>query len=239
MSRFLPSLPLAPIAALCLALAAPAALAADVEAQEDSISFARLAPANQDAVVEAVAAAVVSVDEATAAANSTDWGRARREAAKARTFVRLARHQSPAARLADAIDGVRKGLKKDKKVSADALTPIYAELDDYSELVATADVRTAVEKAKGHASKGHLEETDVALGEAWDSITYVEVDVPLARAYDELTQTLQSITPKVDQPGVKQHLASAATHLQPVVKVAQVDVTTESFGESVELYRRK
>lgn len=213
-SPFRAFIPLAAIALLALSTGAGAA------EEDDLVAIDKLTSEQITVVSKTGTDVVARIDKARKLIADANWTAARFEVGKARSELGKVREVSPSARIHDRIEAALHALRTSGKQQAQQqLLPIYQELDAQQEVLAVADTRTYVDKAKAKLAAGSQQEAEDALIEASASVDYFAIDLPVQETYSRLTSALIALRSK-DLAQADSQLREAQRHIEIVVAAA-------------------
>ena len=207
-------------------------LATSAGAAEEMVAIDKLSSEQITLVSETGTDIVARIDKARDLIKRDDWAGARFEVGKARAELGRVRDVSPSARIHDRIEAALKSLRSGKGTQAaqQQLLPIYQELDAQQEVIAVADARTWVDKAKSGLAAGQVEEAEDALIAASSHIDYFAIDLPVQATYSRLTSALIALRAKnVAQANAE--LREAQNHIEVVVAAASSSMEMDEEEE--------
>lgn len=155
------------------------------------------------------------------AATTTDLSGAERETGKALALVHSVEHVSPTNRLRQAIAGLLHRHRTGKAKSDDVL-PVMGVLNEVTQVqgVDVADVKTALERAKGHLAQGAQVEAEADLEEAYNGVGYLEIDLPIQATRARLVAARVALS-QGDKANANAALSDAINHTKTWTAMAQ------------------
>lgn len=203
-----------------LAAIALLTLTSSAGAENELVGIDKLTTDQITMVSKTGTAIVGRIEKARDLIQRNDWTGARFEVGKARAELGRVRDVSPSSRIRDKIDAALKALRSSGTTAAQQqLLPLYQELDAQKNVVAVADTRTFVDKAKAKLASGSQDEAENALIEASASADYFALDLPVQATYSRLTTALIALRDK-DLARANTELRAAQDSIQVVVAAA-------------------
>jgi lipopolysaccharide biosynthesis regulator YciM len=201
-------------------------------AADEMVELEKLSDEQLTVVSETGTDIVARIDKARDLIKRDDWTGARFEVGKARAELGRVRDVSPSARIHDRIEAALKALRSPNGAQAaqQQLLPIYQELDAQKDVVAVADARTWVDKAKNSLAAGQEEEAEDALVSASANIDYFAIDLPVQATYSRLTSALIALRAK-NVAQANADLGEAQKNIQVVVAAASSSMVADDDEE--------